>query len=649
MRMESKEDLAKEGLAGLMTDEEIRNYVGVALDPEELRILDMKWDPNEDNLLVSFGDKSMALITFQGLDEQTFVSKRFERQSQQFENMLWLPDKSGDFLTASAKVGVLQLWNVAQGEPKQTFKVGSRGVHNMVLLNQKAGAMGSHRVVIALKNGGTTVYNVQRQSIEFKTEAGHSETIFDLEYCRSNKDYLASCSYDGTVRVWNSNTMKLLTVSDTSINSPQAKCAKKIIYSVSWHPTETKLALATVNGNCMVYDAMRAKLLSSITPHDGQACFKAAWNQLFPAHILLSCSNKGVCLIRVEDDPQCKSLLLEREYSHAAPVFGVCWSPTLENLFLTGCKDAKMRLFDTRTASPNPIRVFLGHTDKVYNVLYSPVLGNIAVSGSDDLSIRVWNTDEQDGQATAVCGGQGAKNSHTANVRALAFVPEISYALLSGSWDSTIKMWDIRTGQCMLTLTDHNSDVYGISAHPHRPFVFSSCSRDTSIRMFCIEGLVQSLKMNFLCRVGPIEDPDNKLLDTPENQYASKGTYKLCGTRARELVEATRQGAFESELKQLLSFYDFLTFTDGQDELFSVLNFLCGENVTDHGALEKLAEYSVVHTALLADVARARANQLRAATGMQMVNTQYAKKEDRLQEAAKNYLRVGNFREYCEI
>ena len=62
-----------------------------------------------------------------------------------------------------------------------------------------------------------------------------------------------------------------------------------------------------------------------------------------------------------------------------------------------------------------------------------------------------------------------------------------------------------------------------------------------------------------------------------------------------------------------------------------------------------MAEHSVVYTTLLSEVTRARANQLRAATGMQMVNTQYAKKEDRLQEAAKNYLRVGNFREYCEI
>jgi WD40 repeat protein len=83
-------------------------------------------------------------------------------------------------------------------------------------------------------------------------------------------------------------------------------------------------------------------------------------------------------------------------------------------------------------------------------------------------------------------------------VRALAFIPEIPFALLSGSWDATIKMWDIRNGNHLWTLNDHCSDVYGITLHPDRPFVLSSCSRDTSIRTFIIDGFIQSLKINFL-------------------------------------------------------------------------------------------------------------------------------------------------------
>ena len=48
-------------IALLSEQELMRN---VSLDMKEVRILEMRWDPNEDNLLVSFGDKSMALITF---------------------------------------------------------------------------------------------------------------------------------------------------------------------------------------------------------------------------------------------------------------------------------------------------------------------------------------------------------------------------------------------------------------------------------------------------------------------------------------------------------------------------------------------------------------------------------------------------------
>jgi WD40 repeat protein len=67
-----------------------------------------------------------------------------------------------------------------------------------------------NRVLITLKNGALLVFNIARKRVEFQTEAGHAETVFDLEFCPSNKDLIASCSYDGTVRVWEASSMKLL-------------------------------------------------------------------------------------------------------------------------------------------------------------------------------------------------------------------------------------------------------------------------------------------------------------------------------------------------------------------------------------------------------------------------------------------------------
>ena len=122
-------------------------------------------------------------------------------------------------------------------------------------------------------------------------------------------------------------------------------------------------------------------------------------------------------------------------------------------------------------------------------------------------------------------------------MRALCFIPEIPFALLSGSWDATIKMWDIRSGNHMWTLTDHASDVYGITLHPQRPFTFSSCSRDTSIRTFIIDGFIQSLKLNFLAQSGRFDEAQlPSLIDTPENAFAAKGVFNLCSPAAHELV-----------------------------------------------------------------------------------------------------------------
>ena len=223
-----------------------------------------------------------------------------------------------------------------------------------------------------------------------------------------------------------------------------------------------------------------------------------------------------------------------REYQHSDQVFGCSWNPFNENEFVTACNNRLIGLYDMSNQGSNPLKTFEGHTAKIYNVIFSPMLKNVIASGSDDKTIRIWRTDG-DCSPMSVCGGDGVKNSHTQNVRALAFVPEIPFAILSGSWDSQIKMWDIRSGNHLWTLTDHCSDVYGITLHPARPFVFSSCSRDTSIRTFMIDGFIQSLKINFLL-TKEFSQAQLAMVDTPENAFAQKGTFKLCSETARGLV-----------------------------------------------------------------------------------------------------------------
>ncbi len=94
---------------------------------------------------------------------------------------------------------------MAHKEPKLIVKVGSSGIHNMLRIKGD-----SRKILIAFLNGAVTVYNLEKRKIEFQTEAGHAETVFDLEFCPMDRNLFASCSYDGTVRVWDSNNVKLL-------------------------------------------------------------------------------------------------------------------------------------------------------------------------------------------------------------------------------------------------------------------------------------------------------------------------------------------------------------------------------------------------------------------------------------------------------
>lgn len=193
-------------------------------------------------MLVALSNGQLAMIVFNGFKgeedegEKTKWKFIYQRQSVGVNCIAWKDDKSGDFVTSTRKVGALRYWNVATNEPKQVVKVGSHGIHLLRKLKNDR-----KRLVIAFTNGAVCVFNTAKKRVEFQTEAGHAETVFDLEFCPSNKDLIASCSYDGTVRVWDANSMKLLQTNETLRNTPLSKEEKHIIYSISWHPKDPKI------------------------------------------------------------------------------------------------------------------------------------------------------------------------------------------------------------------------------------------------------------------------------------------------------------------------------------------------------------------------------------------------------------------------
>ncbi|KAL0092798.1 quinon protein alcohol dehydrogenase-like superfamily [Phycomyces blakesleeanus] len=117
-------------------------------------------------------------------------------------------------------------------------------------------------------------------------------------------------------------------------------------------------------------------------------------------------------------------------------------------------------------------RVLRGHTDGVMCVQFCDVAG-ILMTGSYDKTIRVWNMET--GELIRVLSG------HARCVRALQFDEA---KLVTGAMDNTLKIWNWHTGQCIRTLQGHTGGVLSLHFDSR---ILASGSTDHTIRVWNFE------------------------------------------------------------------------------------------------------------------------------------------------------------------
>jgi WD40 repeat protein len=117
-----------------------------------------------------------------------------------------------------------------------------------------------------------------------------------------------------------------------------------------------------------------------------------------------------------------------------------------------------------------------GHNDYVRSVSISPD-GKILASGSGDKTIKLW--DLETGQEILTLTG------HNDYIRSVSISPD-GKILASGSGDKTIKLWNLETGQEILTLRGQNSDVNSLSFSPDGK-TLASGSGDKTIKLWDVE------------------------------------------------------------------------------------------------------------------------------------------------------------------
>jgi len=120
------------------------------------------------------------------------------------------------------------------------------------------------------------------------------------------------------------------------------------------------------------------------------------------------------------------------------------------------------------------VRTLKGHTDGVMCLQFNETLAHpafpVLITGSYDRTVRVWNMETGD-EIHCLKG-------HTRAVRALQFDEA---KLITGSMDCSIKVWDWRRGKCIRTLNGHSEGVVCLNFDDN---VLASGSVDSTIKVW---------------------------------------------------------------------------------------------------------------------------------------------------------------------
>jgi len=311
---------------------------------------------------------------------------------------------------------------------------------------------------------------------DFRTNAPIS-SILDLEMhtsevfmCAWNPVYhnwIATGSGDATARIWEmaGDSAKDGYTRSVLLEHGQVGQPNKDVTTLEWSSSGDLLATGSYDGVARVWKRS-GELIHLLTCHRGPI-FSLKWNK--SGNFLLSGSyDKTTIVWEVTSE---KGLVRQQFSFHQAPALDVDWKD--DNTFASCSTDQCVHI--CQVGKQEPIKTYRGHKDEVNAVKWDPS-GMLLASCSDDCTAKVWNVaddsvltplhDFQSHQQEIYTvkwspTGKGSKN------------PSKLLMLATASFDGSVRLWNIETGECIRLLSRHHESVYSVAFSPSGDFIAS--------------------------------------------------------------------------------------------------------------------------------------------------------------------------------
>ena len=274
--------------------------------------------------------------------------------------------------------------------------------------------------------------------VELNSLEGHTNSIFDLEFSPNGK-YFASCSYDKTIKIWNSsswNVIKTLILDDR-------------VFSVAISPNSSYLASGT-DKELILWNTTTWEEIKSVSSF-------RVWSVAFSldGKYLVSNNHKNIYLWNTTTFTIFKTLT-----GHTDDVKSLAFSPDT-NYLISSSNDNTIKIWNT--TNWQNIKNLTAHTDEVTSVSFSPN-GTYLASVSIDKTLKIWNTTNWEMMENLT--------ANSTEFYSVAFSPDNKY-LAIGSSDNSAKIWNTTNWNIIKNLTYNARYVYAVTFSPDTNYLAS--------------------------------------------------------------------------------------------------------------------------------------------------------------------------------
>jgi WD40 repeat protein/predicted Ser/Thr protein kinase len=493
------------------------------------------FSPDGQFALSGGGDKIIRLWKIPGGKEV----RRFEGHSDCINSVCFSPD--GRYVLSGSLDETIRLWDISSGKEIMILE-GHTDCVNSVCFSPDS------RFVLSGAGGGFSTDNTIRlweisTGREIRKFEGHTGTVRSI--CISiNGRYALSGSLDKTIRLWDITSGKeIRRFEGHNCNVNCISISTDGCYLLSGNEDNTiRLWEISSGKEIRCFNGHSAPVNSVCFSQDGRYALSGGddetlklWEISFkkksrhpnlPYPLLSKIKNtleltneketinKILDLVKyyINEKEYKKAYLLIKEIQH---IPGYEREQEVLDLKYLCCGKGKCKIKSLNNSWC--VTTIIAHTESANSVSFSPD-GRFALSGSFDKTIRLWE----------IPGGKAIKSfeEHSDCVYSVCFSPDGRYAL-SGSNDNTIRLWEISSGKEIRKFEGHTNRVSSVSFSPDGQYILS-CSFDKTIRLWEISTGRE------IRRLEGHTDSVNSVCFSPDGRYVLSGGYD-CSIRLWEV------------------------------------------------------------------------------------------------------------------